>query len=240
MPVGRGAHSSSRERARRVPSLPASESDDRSDCSRRHSPSTGSVGAEEGVSMTPGSAPTALSPWQFDLYVSAEADGYATPEQLAVLAADPVGWRSSLLRLLQEAEEHVERARSLSGDERAQVVADLESERRLLADAWARLTSERITEPAAGDRRAARNGRGSPPALDGPVVPGIVELQVSWEPGWVVAWAAGPHTPRTGVDEVRARLAAAGAPASGWTKHGAVPLPDSATTDSLAIPVGDV
>ena len=42
--------------------------------------------------MNPASAPTAatsaLAPWQLDMYVGAEADGDATPEQLAVLEAD--------------------------------------------------------------------------------------------------------------------------------------------------------
>jgi len=33
-----------------------------------------------------------LAPWQFDMYVDAEIDGDATPEQLAVLQADPVAW----------------------------------------------------------------------------------------------------------------------------------------------------
>ncbi|MDQ1477300.1 MAG: hypothetical protein QOE62_2529, partial [Actinomycetota bacterium] len=54
--------------------------------------------------------PTPIAPWQFDMYVDAEVDGDATPEQLAALQADPVGWRNSLLALLRDAEEHLERA----------------------------------------------------------------------------------------------------------------------------------
>ncbi|MDQ1449068.1 MAG: hypothetical protein QOC79_2039, partial [Actinomycetota bacterium] len=53
---------------------------------------------------TPTSTP--LAPWQFDMYVDAEIDGDATPEQLAVLEADPVAWRASLLAHLRDAEEH--------------------------------------------------------------------------------------------------------------------------------------
>ncbi len=42
-------------------------------------------------------------------------------------------------RSLRDAEDHLERAQSLRGEEREMVIADLESERRRLADAWARL-----------------------------------------------------------------------------------------------------
>jgi superfamily II DNA or RNA helicase len=185
---------------------------------------------------------TIVDDWQFDMAVSAEADGDATPEQLELLRAEPLAWRSALLRLLHEAEEHLQSARSLTGEERAQVVADLEAERQLLAAAWTRLTAERVDD---GDRVRRRDGadradRPSPPAPDVPVVPGEVELQVSWEPGWVVAWAAGPHTRRADAEEVSQRLVAAGAPAAGWASHAPVPLPESANAEALAIPVGDV
>src|SRR5471030_2072078 len=89
--------------------------------------------------MTTSAAPP-IAPWKFDMYVGAEADGDATPEQLAVLEADKLAWRASLARLLREAEEHLASARTLRGEERAQVVADLESEQRRLAAAWKRLT----------------------------------------------------------------------------------------------------
>src|ERR1700693_5434265 len=91
--------------------------------------------------MTPSAAaPAELAPWQLDMYVGAEADGDATPEQLAVLEADKLAWRAALARLLRDAEEHLASAKQLKGEERAQVVADLESEHRRLAAAWKRLT----------------------------------------------------------------------------------------------------
>ena len=73
--------------------------------------------------MNPASAPTAatsaLAPWQLDMYVGAEADGDATPEQLAVLEADKLAWRSALSRLLRDAEEHLASARTLQGEDAA-------------------------------------------------------------------------------------------------------------------------
>ncbi len=71
----------------------------------------------------------------FDLYVELEADDLATPEQLDVLDADPVAWRSSLLRLLVDADEHLVAARRLTGEERDQVVADAEYVHQILTDA---------------------------------------------------------------------------------------------------------
>ena len=181
--------------------------------------------------VTSPSAPTALSPWQFEMYVGAEADGDATPEQLAVLEADRPAWRATLLRLLREAEEHLASARSLPGDERDQVVADLSADRRQLSAAWARLTAQR--GPEAGD------GHG-PAREDDLLEPGVVQLQVSWEPGRVVAWAAGPRAQPADGDEVLAMLGAAGAPESGWTRRGAVPLPGGGNADAFAAPVGEV
>ena len=182
--------------------------------------------------MTSSTVPTALSPWQFEMYVGAEADGEATPEQLAVLEADPTAWRTTLLRLLRDAEEHLATARTLPGDERDQVVADLASDRRQLSAAWARLTAEPGGEPLDGP---GANGDG-----DRLLEPGVVQLQVSWEPGRVVAWAAGPRAQPADGHEVMAMLEAAGAPASVWTRHGAVPLPRSVHADAFAAPVGEV
>src|SRR5690348_1924379 len=79
-----------------------------------------------------------VSDWEFEQYVQAEVDGEATPDQLAVLEADRVAWRAALASLRRETEEHLERARTIRGEERAQVVADLESEVDRIAAAWAR------------------------------------------------------------------------------------------------------
>jgi superfamily II DNA or RNA helicase len=194
------------------------------------------VGRPGGEPVNPPSAPPTLSPWQFDLYVGAEADGDATPEQLSVLEADEAAWRASLLRLLRDAEEHLASARSLHGKERDQVVADLTSERQRLAAAWARLTNERGSTPNGSADRGTRRDD----ADDDVVSDGVARLQVSWEPGRVIAWAAGPGAPSADGDQVLALLTAAGAPASGWIPHGVVVLPGGGTADAVATPVGEV
>ncbi len=175
-----------------------------------------------------------LSDWEFEQYVQAEVDGLATPEQLAVLEADRVGWRAALASLRREAEEHLASARNLRGDEREQVLADLESEQRRLAAAWARHTNQRVHERA-GTRPPARDDR-----EEQSLPPAEVQLQVSWVPGRVVAWAAGGGERNVDAERLAALLASANAPSSGWTHHEPVAVPGGAHADALAIPVGEV
>jgi superfamily II DNA or RNA helicase len=188
------------------------------------------------VTGTP--TPTPLAPWQFDLYVDAEIDGQATPEQLAALHADPVAWQASLLAMLRDTEDHLASARSLRGEERDLVIADLEAEHRRLADAWARITG--LTRGTPGDRVARARGRDDHDEEPHEEEPGVLEIQVSWEPGRVVAWAAGRNVPAADADELAEMLARAGAPSAGWTRHGSVPLPSNVRAEAQAIPVGDV
>ena len=192
-----------------------------------------------------------ISDWEFEQYVQAEVDGEATPEQLAVLAADRVAWRAALASLREDAEEHLASARALRGDEREQVIADLESEQRRIAAAWARHTNQRVDRPAAqaddarpsqrvAPRGAARDERQAKVDREQQSrAPATLQLQVSWVPGRVVAWAAGGGE-RADSEQLGSMLTAASAPASGWAKHEAVSLPGGARTDALAIPVGDV
>jgi hypothetical protein len=171
-----------------------------------------------------------LPPWQFDEYVRAEADGHITAQERAVLEADPTAWRASLQFLLREARESLRTARSLRGDEREQVMADLEDEVRRLESALDRRSPRAAVEQDKAPARAAR-----PPE---PV--GSVQLQVSWEPGQVVAWAGGTGVTPGSAKEVIALLKAAGAPESGWTKHTPVALSGGRNADAWAIPIGDV
>jgi superfamily II DNA or RNA helicase len=171
-----------------------------------------------------------VPPWQFDEYVRAEADGYITADERAVLEADPAAWTVSLKFLLREARESLRSARSLPGDERDQVAADLEGEVRRLESALDRRSPKPV---------AARPKKPRPRVADRAQPTGPAQLQVSWEPGRVVAWAGGPGAPE-GTKDVRALLKAAGAPESGWTEHAPIALSGGTTTEALAIPIGDV
>ena len=180
----------------------------------------------------------------FDLYVELEADTLASPEQLEVLEADRPAWRSSLLRMLVDADEHLVAARRLTGEERDQVVADAEHIHRILTEALYRLTGER--RPGVNGASSAPTGAGASTSGPSPakevdtVVPGVVRLQLSWEPGRVVAWAGGPGCPTASADEVVAHLAAAEAPAAPWTAHQDVAVPGGEKAAAVGAPVGEV
>ena len=169
--------------------------------------------------------------WQLESYVDAEADGQATPEQLLILESNRLAWRSSLSRLLNDTSDALASARASTGEGREQVIADLQSEMRRLSDAWSRLTGEPDDEPDDDEPESAE---------DDDAEPGVIRLQVSWEPGRVVAWAAGPRTPTAERELVEAMLKDSGAPTSGWTRHGTVRLPSGASAEAVAIPVGEV
>ncbi len=168
---------------------------------------------------------TTVSPAQFDMYVLADAEGYASADERAALEADPTAWRAAVTRLLREAQENLRRARSLPGDERDQVVADFEREVAMLSAVAARF------EPARA--RKQEPAEAAPPRR--PVHP---QLQLSWEPGRVVAWVAGPEAATA--DDVQAMLGRTGAPATDWTPYKAVPLPDGTSEPAFAQPVGNV
>src|SRR5258705_4403521 len=104
-----------------------------------------------------------VAPWQFDEYVRAEADGHITPDQLAVIEADPAAWRASLQFLLRDAKEGLQGARSLKGDERQQVVADFEDEVRRLESAVQRRSPKPAASRTSG--REQRRDRAAPAPL---------------------------------------------------------------------------
>ena len=180
-------------------------------------------------------APAPVEAWEFEWFVELAAEGVATPEQIAVLEADRAAWRSVLVRLVRAAEQHAAAARRVTGPERAQVVADADADHQRLAIAWAEFTGV----PVAG--APAETGGPSPADLDPDArVATEVRLQVSWEPGRVVAWAAGPGCDPADARTVAAMLAAADAPTGPWSPHPGVPIPGQGRAEALAAPVGEV
>src|SRR5262245_64340671 len=180
------------------------------------------------------------APWKFDLYVEAEADGVATAEELAVLEADRPGWRASLQRLLLESEEHLAAARNLRGEERDQVLADAQVDHRRFAMAWARFHGEEYVEEPDRPQRQQQQRGGQPQREEAVFEPGVTQLQLSWEPGRVVAWGGGNNAAAAPAKQVVEMLAATGAPSAPWTEHAQVPLPSGDKADAVAAPVGEV
>jgi len=175
-----------------------------------------------------GTAPAARRSLPLQVLAELEANGEATPEQVAVLESDPDAWLEALLDGLYETDEALKKVRSITGPERAQVVADFESARTALARAVRRLGGALDDDPEPDER-----------GLSELPEDGVARLQLSWSPGLVVAWAGGPGAKPVSADELAERLAAAGATA-GWTAHAAARLPGNARADAVAAPVGDV
>jgi len=159
--------------------------------------------------------------WDWETVVWAAAEGLATPEQVALLEADPAAWRRTLARLIDDTEDALDAVIDRGGPERDQAVADFEGELARLEAAWQLLT--RSQDP-----------RVAVVTVDPDVE---VRLQASWANGDVVVWAAAPAAPASTIDELSDRLEAIGGPALGWSQHPPVPLPSGARAAALSIPV---
>jgi hypothetical protein len=153
----------------------------------------------------------------------AAAEGTATPAQLAQLEADPVGWRRTLERLLDDVEDQLEAVRLIEGPERDQVVADFEQELARLEAAYDLLT--KVSDPVAAIAAADPAGE--------------VRLQASWSAGNVVVWAAGPDAPPADNGQLADRLEEIGGPKLGWSLHPDILLPSGERAAALSIPVDE-
>ena len=163
------------------------------------------------------------------------ADGGDSADDLARLHADERASLQTLDRLIVEVEDDLTSTRSLVGNERDQVVADLAETLDSLRRTVARLRRP-ITTPPEPQPTAPRPPVDVEPAE---VEPAEVELQASWASGRVVVWASGRGATPESYDDLSTRLETIGGPPVGWQLHPAVPLPDGTRADALAIPVRD-
>jgi superfamily II DNA or RNA helicase len=156
--------------------------------------------------------------------VEAAASAEADARQIGVLERNRRRWLTALDDLLEETEDDLEAVRSLKGPERDQVVADFEAERdRLLA------ALDVLEGLGASD--------GTGPVID---APGETRLQLSWHDDRLIVWGGGAGAPSATEPDLRALLAAAGAPSNGWDDHSPIELPGAAPAFALSSPVGAV
>jgi SNF2-related domain/SNF2 Helicase protein/Helicase conserved C-terminal domain len=158
-------------------------------------------------------------------------DGRGSADDLSRFHADERASLVVLERLIIDVEDHLSSARSLVGDERDLVVADLAETLDGLRGTVARLGGP-IT-PAMPERRTTE------PIHSNEVEPGEVELQASWASGQVVVWASGRGATPESHDDLSTRLEAIGGPPLGWLLHPGVQLPGGMRAAALAIPVKD-
>ncbi|HMC38741.1 MAG TPA: hypothetical protein VKI19_03705, partial [Acidimicrobiales bacterium] len=180
----------------------------------------------------------------------ADAGGWATDGDRAVLAARPLAWAAALRRLIHETDDSIRSAASEpESDLRTMVLDDLHGERERLAEALLRVAGEAIDPPALNGRAtgpsetptAERDGSGREPSSrsrgaedTGP--PGPARLQASWGEGRIVVWAGGPGL-EAGPDELDGLLGRAEAASIGWERHAPVTLPSGAPADARSAPL---
>ena len=157
----------------------------------------------------------ALISWLAESAAAGEAD----TADLDVLETHPALWHDVLTELLEDTEAGLASARSITGPERAQVVADFEAERSRLVRAL---------------ERFVQHGAGVPELL-----PAEARLQTSWSAGRLVAWGGGPGLPPTPLDALAELIESVGAPAEGWGAHRSIGLPSGSEAPALSLPVQD-
>ncbi|WP_419945731.1 SNF2-related protein [Candidatus Poriferisodalis sp.] len=188
-----------------------------------------------------GAAVSALATKNWDQIarlVWVEAHGTAGLMDVATLETDPQRWERVLLDLLEETETSLSSVRRLPRPIRRQVVRDFEADFKDLAAAYERLTGlDASLSP--DDTDAPGAGVDGEDAAEGPP-PEPSALQLSWQPGRIVAWAAGAGTEPEPTERVMDRLVATGAPDSVWRPNPNVKLPVGGTAEALVADIDDV
>ena len=170
--------------------------------------------------------------------VWAEAQGTTGPTEVATLKTDPQRWERVLLDLLDQTETSLSGARRLPRPIRRQVVRDFEADFSELVAAYERLTGLDAAH-APEDTPSGTASDDAPGAASGPL-PEPAALQLSWQPGRIVAWAAGAGTEPDATERVMDRLVAAGAPDSVWRPHPNIKLPEGTSAEAVVADISDV
>ena len=161
----------------------------------------------------------------FAQVVRRHVDGLASDADLALLEANTRLWVRALYRLLDDVAESIDAVRAtVRGHQRALIVADLEEDYRAIDAVLARL---------AGPPQAPLENGSAPDARSA----GIVELQLSWVPGRVIAWSAGRGRSAEAAPEVLKRLRDAGAGTVEWSEHRPVKLGGGTRAEAVSAPI---
>ncbi len=166
--------------------------------------------------------------------IQAHLDGIATDADVEFLNNNRSQWIETLYGLLDDADASIDEAgRALRGAERSLVVADLESEANRIDEVLTELVGPATSAPEPAERR--------PNATTGPKAePGRTQLQLSWLPGRIIAFAGGHNATTADAKDVLARLVATGANADDWQEFQPVKLPSGDSAASLVAPMESV
>jgi hypothetical protein len=176
------------------------------------------------------------------------AYGIATPQQTALLDADPAAWRVILERLVDRTDALLNERTAAAEDSVAEhgeangngTQAMLTEVREHLQAALEDIDMSPRPPPAPQEAKEAQGPPAAEPVApvdEGP--PGQVELQATWSSDRLVVWAAGRGTEPADHDELSDRLESVGAPPHGWSPHKSVALPSVARAAALEIELAD-
>ncbi len=166
----------------------------------------------------------------FATAVRRHADGLAGDTELALLQANRRLWVRALYRLLDDVAESIDHVRAtVRGHQRAVILGDLESDYAAIDAVLTSLVGPPLMPRT--DRIATAERAASPVAV------GSVALQLSWVPGKVIAWAAGPGRSPESSQEVLKRLRDSGAGTVEWSPHRPAKLPEAGRADAVAAPL---
>ena len=157
--------------------------------------------------------------------VRRHVDGLATDADSALLKANTRLWVRALYRLLDDVAESIDAVRaSVRGHQRAVIIADLEKDYRAID---AVLTTLVGPPQAPLENGAPSDGRDT----------GLVELQLSWVPGRIIAWAAGPGRSTESAPDVLGRLRSSGAGTVEWSQHRPVKVGGGTRAETVSAPI---
>ncbi len=163
--------------------------------------------------------------------VQAHLDGLAGDGEIAMLKDHKKAWAAALLRMLDDLDVAIERVgRELKGHERNIVVADFEGERQRIDEVLTELIG-----PAGGPAPTpAKTSKSIEPL---PIEAGETQLQLSWTPGRVVAWASGYRADAADEEQLRAMLADAGADSIDWHTYNSIKVPNQGRAPAVSAPI---
>ncbi|MDZ7673519.1 MAG: DEAD/DEAH box helicase [Acidimicrobiales bacterium] len=185
--------------------------------------------------ITTTSPPPAILPRDFEDLVQAHLDGRATDDDVKTLEHFPTDWVRVLYRFLDQADRVIEDAkRSVPAPAKNSIVEDFDREAHRIDEVLTELLGPPKEEETLPPGQRPRQPKSQQP----PVEPGETELQLSWEPGVLIAWAGGRDAPTETATQVRSRLEAAGGGSIPWEEHRSIKLLDGSKAPSLVAPLG--
>lgn len=159
---------------------------------------------------------------KFTDLVQKNLDGLTSDLDTKYLTQNSKAWVAVLLRMLDSVCINIEQSkRQLRGHERALVVADFESEKKRIDEVLTKLIGPAVKAVSSNSS----------------AVTGVTQLQISWQPGKIVVWAAGYEAEADSRDDLLVRLQDLGADTIEWSNFDKLRVNGFGNIDALSAPI---